>query len=159
MIESPAPTPDRSHQILLVEDSRTDAELFQMALEKANSRVRAYWLASGGDALEFLEQKGRFTSFSSVRLVVLDLHLPDLTGFEVLRRIRASPSTGRLVTILFSSSINHDDIDLAYSLGANAYFVKPMSIELYVAKVAVITEHWLDLAELPSQRTDGALQI
>ncbi len=148
--KAPALTLNSSHEILLVEDSRAEAEMFQKALELANTRVRAYWVATGSEALEFLEQKGRFSGLSPVRIVVLDLNLPDLTGFEVLKRIRANPSNNRYVTIVFSSSTNRRDIEAAYSLGANAYFAKPMSMELYVAKVKVLIEHWLDLVELPS---------
>jgi CheY-like chemotaxis protein len=148
-LASPAETANDSHQILLVEDSRAEADIFQRALEKASARVRAYWVASGREALEFLEQRGRFAGAAPVKVVVLDLNLPDLTGFEILRKIRENPVTKRQVTVLFSSSSNRRDVDLAYSLGANAYFVKPMSIDLYVAKVAVMVEHWLDLVELP----------
>ena len=148
--KAPAPALNNSHQILLVEDSRAEAEIFQKALELAKTRARAYWVASGGEALEFLEQKGRFSGFSPVRIVILDLNLPDLTGFEVLKRIRSSPSNSRYVIVVFSSSTNRRDIDSAYSLGANAYFAKPMSMELYVTKVRVLTEHWLDLVEPPS---------
>jgi CheY-like chemotaxis protein len=147
--KTPAATTNNSHQVLLVEDSRAEAEIFQKALELASTRVRAYWVASGGEALEFLEQKGRFSGVSPIRIVVLDLNLPDLTGFEVLQRIRADPSNNRYVTVVFSSSTNRRDIDAAYAFGANAYFAKPMSMELYVAKVRVLIEYWLDLAELP----------
>lgn len=97
--------------------------------------------------MEFLEQKDRFSGLSPVKIVVLDLNLPDLAGFEVLKRIR--PSNNRYVTVVFSSSTDRLDIEVAYSLGAKAYFAKPMTMELYVAKVRVLIERWLDLAELP----------
>jgi CheY-like chemotaxis protein len=79
-------------------------------LELANTRVSAYWVASGGEALEFLEQKDRFSAPSPVKIVVLDLNLPDLTGFEVLQRIR--PFNNRYVTVVFSSSTNRRDIEV-----------------------------------------------
>lgn len=62
-------------QILLVDDSESDAKVFQEALSEISSRARAYWVASGAAAIEFLGRRGRFEGAGQIQVVVLDLHL------------------------------------------------------------------------------------
>jgi two-component system, chemotaxis family, response regulator Rcp1 len=136
--------------ILLIDDSAADARIFQEALRQASTRARAYWVATGEEAIDFLAQQGRFVDVRPVRLVVLDINMPGQDGMETLRRIKSSPMLNRVPVVLFSSSRDREEIDLAYSLGANAYFSKPISLEHYIDKVRILVQHWLDLAELPS---------
>jgi CheY-like chemotaxis protein len=137
------------HQILLVDDSKSEAELFQSALKEGSPRAKAFWVATGAEALDYLKRQGRFEGMPAVKIVILDLNLPDQSGFEVLKKIRASPSISRYPVIIFSSSSDSRAVELAYSLGANAYFSKPLSLESYVRKVTSIVRHWLEGAELP----------
>ena len=136
--------------ILLVDDSAADAKIFQEALLEASARARIYWVSSGQEALDFLNQQGRFAGLGPVKLVVLDLNMPGLDGIETLRRIKAHPSANRLPVVLLSSSRSPDEVDLAYSLGANVFFSKPISLENYIQKVRILVQHWLDFAELPT---------
>lgn len=136
--------------ILLVDDNAADAKLFQAALLESASRASAYWVSSGEEALEFLYQKGRFVQASPVKLVILDLNMPGMDGIETLRRIKTSSYMHRIPVVLLSSARNIATVDLAYSLGANAFFSKPLSLDHYIAKVRILVEHWLDFAELPS---------
>ncbi len=138
-------------QILLVDDSNADASIFEMALAEASTRVKLYWVASGDEALEFVHGKGRFEGILPPKIVVLDLNMPGATGFEVLKAVRADPKTRHLPVVVFSTSSAQKDVNMAYALGANAYFAKPMSLEMYISKVRVIIQHWLDLALLPSE--------
>jgi CheY-like chemotaxis protein len=77
--------------------------------------------------------------------------MPGSTGFEVLKAIRADPKTRHLPVVVFSTSSAQKDVNMAYANGANAYFAKPMSLEMYISKVRIIIQHWLDLALLPSE--------
>lgn len=137
------------HQILLVEDSASDAELFQVALKEGSPRTKAYWVGTGGEALDLLSRKGRFQGLPPVKIVILDLDLPDQSGFDVLRAIRATSATSLYPVVIFSSSEDRQSIQQAYALGANAYFLKPHSFDSYVGKISSIVRHWLDSAELP----------
>jgi chemotaxis family two-component system response regulator Rcp1 len=139
--------------ILLIDDSPADAKIFQEALLEASARASAYWVASGEEALEFITQQGRFEGVGPVKLIVLDLNMPGMDGIEILRRMKMNPTISRLPVVLLSSSRSPEEVDLAYSLGANAYFSKPLSLENYIQKVKVMVQHWLDLAELPSPLT------
>jgi chemotaxis family two-component system response regulator Rcp1 len=149
------------YDILLVDDSAADAKIFQEALLEASARARLYWVSSGQEALDFVNQKGRFVGVGPVRLMVLDVNMPGLDGIEILRRIKINPEVSRLPVILLSSSRAPEEVDLAYSLGANVFFSKPLSLENYIQKVRILVQHWLDFAELPtpiSIRSDGRSQ-
>jgi two-component system response regulator len=137
-------------QILLVDDSNADASIFEVALAEASTRVKLYWVASGEEALEFVHAKGRFEGILPPKIMVLDLNMPGATGFEVLKAVRADARTRHLPVVVFSTSSAQKDVNMAYALGANAYFAKPMSLEMYISKVRIIIQHWLDLALLPS---------
>jgi CheY-like chemotaxis protein len=136
--------------ILLVDDSAADAKIFQESLLQASSRVRVYWVGSGEEALEFLHQQGRFRNVGPVKMVLLDLNMPGLDGIETLRRVKMNPATNRVPVVMFSSSRASQEVDRAYSLGANAFFSKPLSLENYVQKAGILVQHWLDYAELPT---------
>lgn len=143
-------TPDPQFDILLVDDSPSDAKIFQAALEEAATRATVYWVASGEEALDFLNRQGRFSAAKPVKLVVLDVNMPGVDGLETLRRIKSAVTTNHVPVVLFSSAKALNTVDLAYALGANAYFSKPLSLESYIVKIRTLVEHWLVQAELPS---------
>jgi chemotaxis family two-component system response regulator Rcp1 len=138
------------YDILLVDDNDADANIFEVALREGNSRAKIYWLANGEEALQFLRRTGRFADVGTVKIVVLDVHMPLQDGFEVLRQIKSDPNLNRVPVVMLTSAASRDDIDLAYSLGANAYFKKPTTLQSYVELLRVLAQHWLDLAHLPS---------
>ena len=133
-----------------MDDSPADAKIFQESLLEASTRARVYWVCSGEEALQFLNQESRFAGVGPVKLVVLDMNMPGMDGLETLRRIKSNPSVSRTPVVLLSSSRSPEEVDLAYALGANVYFSKPLSLENYVQKVRVLVQHWLDFAELPT---------
>ena len=136
--------------ILLVDDNQIDWEIFQEALRETAPTIRSHWVESGEEAIRFLRQEAEYAGMGPVKLVVLDLNMPGLDGFETLRKIRGTPQMSRVPVLLFSSTKSPRDIDKAYSLGANAVFSKPYSLERYVEKVRVMVQHWLQLVELPT---------
>ena len=138
------------HQILLVDDNPSDSHLFQTALQEASSRVKVYWVATGEEALQYVEQTGRFQDAGEVDVIVLDISLPGMDGFEVLRRLRKSDAGRYKPVIVMSGSKAARDVNLAYSLGANSYIAKPMSFESYAEKVALLVRYWLDAVQLPA---------
>lgn len=119
-------------------------------MRQGASRAQVYWVASGEEALDFLRQRKRFENVGPVKVIILDLHLPGQDGFEILRQIKSDPNLNRVPVIMLTSAISRDEVDLAYSLGANAYFKKPTTLESYIELLLVLAQHWLDLAELPT---------
>jgi len=117
---SPAP-------ILLLEDERATAALISQLLAAERITNPVELLESGAAALAALDRVARGEAPMPV-LCVLDLSLPDMSGLEVLRHIRARPELRRLSVIMLTGSSNDEDINAAYDLGIDAYLVKPAGI-------------------------------
>jgi CheY-like chemotaxis protein len=136
--------------ILLVEDSSTDARLFEMALRETAPRVSLYWVATGSEAIDALKRQDRFKNILTVDVVVLDLNMPLTDGFETLSAIKKDAELAVKPVVVMSSSSNPEDIQRAYSLGANTYFVKPMTLDGTNQMTRCIARYWLEFAKLPS---------
>jgi two-component system response regulator len=79
------------------------------------------------------------------RLVLLDLQLPRIDGFEVLRRLRARPSTRLVPVVILSSSLEREDLATSYALGANSYIRKPVDFAEFIVTAGQLGEYWLGL--------------
>jgi CheY-like chemotaxis protein len=139
-------------QILLIDDRPSDAKLFQHAMEQAATRAKLYWVATAEDGLEFLRREGRFTGVGRPKLVVSDLNMPGMDGFQFLTEARNNPAFAAIPIVIFSSSRSPRDVLRCYQLGANSYIAKPMSLETFVAAIATLVRYWLDIVELPDPR-------
>jgi CheY-like chemotaxis protein len=118
--------------ILLVEDDEGDLFLMQRALKKAKMDGPLHIVTDGKMAIDFLSGVGSFSDrsrFPIPVLVFLDLKLPFLDGFEVLRWIRSTPALDEVAVVVLSSSDQPRDRQLADQLGARAYLVKPPNVE------------------------------
>jgi two-component system, response regulator len=135
--------------ILVVDDSMDDGYVFQEALAQANPEVSVLWVASGEEAIAFLLKGGGLMHTCPAKLVILDMRMPGLDGFETLRQIRESPVIGNVPVVMLSSCRSRLDVDHAYQLGANAFLKKPISFDGYVEKVRILVQHWLRSVELP----------
>lgn len=111
--------------VLLVEDEANDALLLQRAFHRANLTSLLRVVTDGEQAMIFLESVVE-KSQEIPSLVLLDLNLPRTSGLEVLEWLRQKPAPLKdLPVIVLTSSRDTDDIDKAYSLGANSYMAKP----------------------------------
>lgn len=140
-------TPQRFN-ILLVDDSEADARLFELALREVAPRVTLYWVATGDEALEAVQGGDRFKDVLGIDIVVLDLNMPKMGGFQVLEKLKASNALVPVIVLSSSRSVN--DVERAYQMGANSYLVKPMTIEGLHDLVRGISRYWLELAKLPA---------
>jgi CheY-like chemotaxis protein len=136
-------------QILLIDDHPSDAKLFEHALEQTGTRAKLFWVATAEEGLEYLKQEGRFATASGVRLVVSDLSMPGMDGFEFLTQARRNPALAGIPIVVMSSSRSPRDVLRAYRLGANSYITKPMSLESFVTTIGTLVRYWLDIVELP----------
>ena len=129
-------------ELLIVEDDPQDAELIVEAVERQQLDGHRYIARDGVDALDVL-----FASPASAppHLVLLDLKLPKIDGFGVLRRIRSNDQTRYTPVVVLTSSDMENDIETAYALGANSYVNKPMRYESFLEIVGEIVTYWLRL--------------
>ena len=132
-------------KILLVDDSEADVYLFQEAFRAVQSLHELEIARDGDEALQYLHAAGGKEHLPD--LIMLDLNLPRVDGFEVLRAIRADPKLRVIPVIVLSSSSNERQVYRAYEMGANAYVVKPMND--FVDLVGDFERFWLQRAELP----------
>jgi two-component system, response regulator len=138
--------------ILLVEDNRSDIDLTLRAFEKSNVSNRIIVAEDGEEALDYLHGTGKFTERDTTdfpALVLLDINIPKLNGFEVLRRIRSDERTRRILVIILTSSKEEQDIADGYDLGVNSYIRKPVDFNKFLAAIGQIGLYWLVINEPP----------
>jgi CheY-like chemotaxis protein len=116
----------------LAEDSDDDVVIFRKEMSKASIDFPLFVTRDGEETIAYLKGAGKFgnrSEFPMPNLLLLDLVMPELTGFEVLEWIREQPSlVGLTVAVLTSSETIHD-IKLAKQLGAHSFLVKPLSFK------------------------------
>jgi chemotaxis family two-component system response regulator Rcp1 len=142
----------RLHRLLVVEDSESDIELLREALADSGPTVELDVVRHGEDALSFLRREGEFQAAVRPDLVVLDLNLPRMGGFEVLRALRedVDPRLRRLPVVVFTTSGTTTDVETAYDLHASSFVTKPTAFDHYVETVRAFREFWLRVAQLPA---------
>ena len=143
---------DRFAHILLVEDNRMDVELTLDAFKEARLLNTIYVSPNGQDALEYLFGRGKYAdriTYPIPNLVLLDLKLPGVDGFEVLRQVKSAPILRRLPVIILTSSKEEGDRALTYDIGANSYIVKPVSFNGFLDVIKQIEGYWISLNVAP----------
>jgi two-component system response regulator len=142
----------RDRVILLVEDNADDKALTIRALNKNNITNKVVVAHDGVEALDYLfgtgPYAGRDTS-QQPELILLDLKLPKIDGFEVLKRLRADVRTKLLAVVILTSSKEQQDIVNGYGFGANSYVRKPVDFQQFVDAVRQLGLYWLVLNERP----------
>jgi CheY-like chemotaxis protein len=142
--------------ILLVEDSPDDVRLTRRALKQNHIGNELVVVGDGVEALEYLEKTASGEGGKGLPTVtLLDLKLPRVDGFEVLRRIRADERLKRLAVVVLTSSREEIDIVKSYDLGANSYIRKPVDFEQFNEAVRQLGLYWLLLNEAPIKIGDG----
>ncbi len=132
--------------LLLVEDDENDVFFMQRALDKANLKLPLKVVADGQEALDYLAGRKPFTDRGQnplPHLVLLDLKLPYVNGFEVLAWIRRQSPFRDLPVIVLTSSPQERDQQEAEKLGVQAYFVKPPTREMVLGILAPLVESFV----------------
>lgn len=138
--------------ILLVEDTATDAEMTIRALRKRGLANNLVWLKDGSEALDYLlpdALKNRRNALP--KLILLDVKMPKLDGIDVLRRIMQDEKLCMIPVVMLTSSAEECDIIDSYRLGANSYIVKPMNLDDFDRIVSEIGMYWMLVNKLPDK--------
>ncbi|HMJ17832.1 MAG TPA: response regulator [Gemmatimonadaceae bacterium] len=139
-------------QMLLAEDSASDADLILASLAKVSLAEATRVVHDGVETLDFVFCRGDYVDRQNeppLRVIVLDVKLPNLDGFEVLREIKAHSRT-RLIPIVLLTSSNIDaDIARGYLLGANSYVQKPVDFEEFRETIRRLGLYWMTINEPP----------
>ena len=133
--------------IVLIDDNKDEQEIILAALRKLALVVPVEVFSSGEPALEFLARSSRDATRKRPWLVLLDLKIPPLDGFEVLRRLRGEPRTATVPVVVFTSSRERRDVETCYRLGANSYVCKPVDFASMVDLMRTLVGYWLRVNE------------
>ena len=136
----------REATVLLADDNRSDLDLVKFALEEKEITNPLHFVKDGVAALDFLFARGEYSDREYQGLpglVVLDLNLPKINGLEVLARLRNNPLTQHLPVIIFSSSVDENDMVKSYEGGANCFIVKPVDFFEFASTIEGIFKFWL----------------
>lgn len=141
----------RAVTILLVEDDDGHARLLERNLRRGGMVNRLVRVADGQEAVDYVSHAGSFqdaAQFPLPGVVLLDVRMPRLDGFEVLSHFKGSPKLMKIPVIMLTSTDNQKEIDRAYEMGANGYVVKPVGIESLVDRVVKLGM-FIEVIELP----------
>ena len=138
--------------ILLVEDQPNDVFLIKKAFEKGQILNPLFVVNSGEEAMAYLTGDGKYRNrdeYPLPDLMLLDIKMPGLDGFDVLRWVRAQSGFSSLLVVMLTSSDRVYDVNQAYKLGANSFLVKPLDFENYVQTCHVLKQYWLNMNKRP----------
>jgi CheY-like chemotaxis protein len=132
--------------VLYVEDSSDDFVLLKLASRRCGTPFSLHHAEDGEQAIAYLSGDGRYGNredFPFPDLVLLDLKMPRLDGFEVLQWIRTNPDTNSLAVVVLAGSAFRADVRRALELGANSYATKPAKFNELEVLVDQIADVWL----------------
>ncbi len=133
-------------ELLLIEDSKEDAELTLRSLKRMNLENNIKVLVDGEDALNFIYSKGKYADRVGAlnpKLILLDLKLPKIDGLEILKRLKSDEDKKAIPIVVLTSSDEERDVVESYRLGVNSYIVKPVESENFIKAVDEIGLYWL----------------
>jgi CheY-like chemotaxis protein len=139
-------------ELLLVEDNANDAEMTMRALRKNNFVHKLLWVKDGVEALDFVRGTGAYLGRDPQqlpKLILLDLKMPRVDGFDVLRELKGDERTRSIPVVAMTSSNELLDLERSYRLGVNGYVTNPVRFADFVEAVAHIGMYWLLVNQVP----------
>jgi CheY-like chemotaxis protein len=137
----------RRRPILLVEDDPVDQEMIGLAFKRASVANRVITMANGQEALDYLMAPRSESVLPAV--IILDLNMPQMDGFEFLRRIKAEPRFAAIPVVVLTTSQFDRDLTQSYALGASSCLTKPGDFEQLVKMAAEVDQYWCRRNRIP----------
>jgi CheY-like chemotaxis protein len=137
--------------ILFAEDNPNDIELTLLSLKGCDKEVNIVVVSDGVETLEYLHYQGRFKGRKPglPAVILLDIKMPRMDGIEVLKKIKSDPALQMIPVVILTSSREEQDLMQSYTLGANAYIVKPVDFYQFNDSIKQLGNFWGVLNELP----------
>jgi CheY-like chemotaxis protein len=138
--------------MLLAEDNGSDADLILASLAKVGLAEAIHVVHDGVETLDFVFCRGEYADRvddSSLRVIVLDVKLPKIDGFEVLRELKANARSRHIPVVMLTSSNIDRDVARGYQLGANSYLQKPVDFEHFRETIRELGLYWLRMNQPP----------
>lgn len=135
--------------ILLVEDNHGDAKLTSAIIAENIKYLQLKIVPDGEEAIRYLLKQDPFIDVATPDLILLDINLPKINGFEVLSFIKGRDDLKHIPVIMLTTSNSSDDVMKAYKSYANCYIVKPLKLENFIEVIKQLEHFWLNIATLP----------
>jgi chemotaxis family two-component system response regulator Rcp1 len=142
----------RSAIVLMVEDNPDHVFLARESFSEANIKVQLLDVDSGEKCLAFLRREPPFEDAPTPDLVLLDIRMPRMSGFDVMREISADARLRHLTVVVLSSSSNLDEVNRMYALGCKSFLSKPVDFAGFTEMIRRLSGYWLDMAILPQSQ-------
>lgn len=144
--------------IVLAEDDQDDYLLISEAFEASHIHTDIRWVKDGRALCDYLQRRDAYCDPKQSPwpdLILLDLNMPKMNGFEVLREIKRDPALKAIPVVVLTTSGAGADIDKAYQYGASSYIKKPIEMAQVIKTVSVINQYWLEIVSLPMKGISG----
>lgn len=138
-------------RILLVEDNLGDARLVVEALREGGFEAEFHHVENGVQALAFLRRLPPFTQAPRPDIILLDLNMPCMDGWDVLADIKVDPALLTIPVIVLTTSDAESDVVRAYQLHANCFLSKPVELDDFINAIGLVKAFWLSAARLPGR--------
>ncbi len=152
MIGDMKKTNDRPIDILLAEDNEADVKITLRAFDKAKLKNNVFVVNDGQEAMDFIRHEGKYQDKERCPkpdLLLLDIKMPRMDGFEVLKALKGDHSYCAIPVIMLTSSQNEEDIAKSYDNGAASYMPKPVNYDDFVKVVDGFNFYWNIINKLP----------
>ena len=137
-------------KILVIEDNEPDFVLLEKALEMIEDiNIEVFNAKNGQEGLDFVFKEGNFTKAPTPDIIILDLNLPVMSGFEVLKNLKSDPLHKLIPIVVYSTSDEKGDICSSYSLYANSYITKTFDLMELFDRIKHFGSYWLETVKLP----------
>jgi len=148
-------TADITQPIVIIDDSYEDVEITTELLKGLGIGRPIVHLPDGQAARSFMQNNGNDGEGARPALVLLDLNLPLVHGYDLLLEIRRADWLRTVPVLIMSTSNNPKDVERCYASGANSFFTKPVDFDKQRRMLAVICEYWLEYAATPLSANHG----
>lgn len=144
-------TYNKKYNILLVEDDPGDVRLITEVFKEGAIKHNVFVSPNGLEALNFLRNEGTYKETPTPDLIILDLNMPVMNGFEFLKEAKRDHLLKNIPVCVLSTSSFDKDLDEAYNLHANCYLIKPLQLNAYRHMIRTIETFWLQMVALPRE--------
>ena len=139
----------RAAEILLVDDNDDDVYLTREAFSASSLRVNLHHVSNGEKCLQYLRRQGMYADAPVPDLILLDLHMPIMDGYEVLIEIVEDDKLRHFPVVVLTTSYEAADIRKMYGLRCSSYIAKPVDFEKFVRTIAQLADYWLTVVVVP----------
>jgi len=139
----------RAAEILLVEDSKSDALITRAAFERARVIVNLHHVENGAECMAFLRKQGPYAGVPTPDLILLDLNMPVMDGRQVLAELVTDDALNHLPVVVLTTSEDERDVLSMYKLRCSSYITKPVDLGQFISIVQNITDHWFKVVVRP----------